>query len=161
MKKSYFYLVLLLPLIFLTYYFFIHKQNSKSLGFEPDIKNFQNLKVSLYSKENLYDYLNGGADKIIDLGLIYLKVWQGNLKESELSIELYYFKPKESARKLFENFSKNKEKNYKNYKYEIIEDQGTTFAGNYFLKINTYPPNLDLIEKNIKDFLENAYEKKL
>lgn len=161
MKKSYFYLVLLIPLILLAYYFFLYKPNSPSLRFEPDIKNSQNLKVSLYSKENLYDYLNGGADKIIDLGLVYLKVWQGNLKESEFSIELYFFKAKEGARKIFENFSKNKEKNYKNFKYEIIEDQGITFAGNYFLKINTYPPNLDLIEKNIKDFLEYAYEKKL
>lgn len=161
MKKSYFYLFLLIPLLFLSYYFFIYNTKPIKITFEPKLERTQNLKINIYSKENLYDYLNGGADKIIDLGLIYLKVWQGNFQNSEFSMELYYFKSKEGGRALFENFSKKNEKNFKNYKYETLEDQGIAFAGNYFFKINTYPSNQSFMENEIKKFLEYAYEKKL
>lgn len=161
MKKSYLYLLLLIPLIPLTYYFFIHRTSSGKFSFEPETKNFQNLKTNLYLRDNLYDYLNGGADSIIEMGFVYLKVWQGNFKEVEFSIELYSFKNREGASKIFENFSKNNEKIHKKYKYEIMEDQGIAFAERYFLKVNTYPADLNFIENNIKIFLEYAYEKKL
>lgn len=160
MKKSYLYLFLLIPLIFLSYYFYTEKKSLEKINYEPNLKDIKNLNTSFYSSDNLYDYINGGADKVISYGFIYLKVWQGKKEKGEFSIELYFFKEKEGAKKIYEEYSKKDQKIYKNYRYEIIEDQGITFAGNYFLKINTYPPDINFIEDNIINFLEWAYEKK-
>lgn len=150
MNKSLFYLILLIPILFFSYYFFKEKNHSKEIfNFKPEINENSSFKVSLYSKDNLYDYLNGGAEKILSYDFKYLKLWQGNENDFEFYIELYNFNSKEGAKKLFNDYSKNKFSNY-----EISEDQGICFSGNFFLKIITYPANKNFIEKNIKKFME-------
>lgn len=150
MKKSLFYFILLAPIFFLSYYFFKEKNHSKEIfNFKPEINEKSSFKILLYSKDNLYDYLNGGAEKILSYGFNYLKLWQGNENDFEFYIELYNFNLKDGAKKMFIDFSTNKSSNY-----EIIEDQGICFSNSFFLKISTYPANKNFIEKNIKKFME-------
>lgn len=151
MKKSLFYLILLVPILFFSYYFFKEEYNSKEIfNFKPEINEKSSFKVSLYSKENLYDYLNGGAEKIISYNFNYLKLWQGNENDFEFYIELYNFDSNDGAKKMFNEHSKNKSSNY-----EITEDQGVCFSESFFLKVITYPANKGFIEKNIKKFMEH------
>jgi len=124
-------------------------------NFNPSLN--ENLKSKLYTKENLYDYLNGGADKIIEKGFIYLKVWEG----LNFAIELYCFNSKSGSNFMFEKYSKKEKKTFKNYFYEILEDQGIAVAGKYLLKINTYKRDKNFIEMQIKNFLEWADENKI
>lgn len=156
MKHFKFYPILLLPVLFFSYYFFFEKKTVK-LNFEP--KNLSsNAKKYLFSKENLYDYLNGGAEKIIELGFQYLKVWEIEKENKKYTIELYFFNSKEGPKKLLEIFSKGKIKSFKNSIFEALNDQGIALKGNYFFKVNTYPEDKNFISEKINDFLEWKYE---
>ncbi len=155
MKKNFLYLLFLIPIFFLSYYLFFTKSSISPLNFKPDLKDLKGMKENLYSKENLYDYLNGGAERIISFGLLYLKVWGGKIEEKDVTLELYFFEKKEGAKEFFNFLSKEKNKNF-----EIIEDQGIAYGGNFLYKVNSYPPDLNLIDKKIKEFLEWCYERK-
>ncbi len=156
MKKNLLYFLLLIPLFFLSYYFFFTKSSISPLNFKPNLRDLEDTKEKLYSKENLYDYLNGGAEKIISFGLLYLKVWEGKIKEKDIKLELYYFEKREGVKDFFNFLTKEKNKNF-----EIIEDQGIAYGGNFLYKVNSYPPDLNLIDKKIKEFLEWCYERKI
>ncbi len=125
------------------------------INWKPFLK--ENLKANFYTKENLYDYLDGGAEKIIERGFLYLKVWES----LNFTIEFYYFDSKNGSNLIFEKYLKKEKRIFKDYFYEIFEDQGVAIAGKYFLKIYSYSKDKIFIENQIKNFLEWAYEKKL
>lgn len=155
MKKNFFNLLFLLPILFFSYYFFVKKQDNMKINWKPFLN--EDLKANFYTKENLYDYLNGGAEKIIERGFLYLKVWEG----TKFTLELYYFDSKSGSNFVFEKYLKKEKRTFKDYFYEMFEDQGIALAGKYLLKIYSYSRDNLFMENQIKNFLEWAYENKL